>query len=164
MFATCFRVDGNSQVEHESMLLSWETGQKQGKSERVQNVFGDHIRYRPKGVFRKGVRNASEMRQKCVRNASKRVLFYWEKRNVPLFRQKSVKIASKMRQKCAEHLWGRTPFGRYRHVTNFVLHPCNPRVHRCGALWLYQCKTLSEDICSGTPKHVLRTLDGAESQ
>ena len=29
-------------------------------------------------------------------------------------RQKSVKIASKMRQKCAEHLWGRTPFGRYR--------------------------------------------------
>ena len=40
------------------------------------------IRYRPKGVFGKGVgnrqkciRNASEMRQKCVKN-------YWEKRNV----------------------------------------------------------------------------------
>ena len=29
-------------------------------------------------------------------------------------RQKCVKIASEMRQKCAEHLWGRTPFGRYR--------------------------------------------------
>ena len=29
-------------------------------------------------------------------------------------REKSVKIASKMSQKCAEHLWGRTPFGRYR--------------------------------------------------
>ena len=29
-------------------------------------------------------------------------------------RQKCVKIASKMHQKCAEHLWGRTPFGRYR--------------------------------------------------
>ena len=36
-------------------------------------------RYRPKGVFGKGVgdsQNASEMRQKCVRNASKWVLFY----------------------------------------------------------------------------------------
>ena len=29
-------------------------------------------------------------------------------------RQKCVKIASKMRQQCAEHLWGITPFGRYR--------------------------------------------------
>ena len=29
-------------------------------------------------------------------------------------RQKCVKIASKMRQKCAEHLRGRTPFGRYQ--------------------------------------------------
>ena len=35
---------------------------------------------------------------------------YWEKRNVP----KCVRNASKLRQKCAEHLWGRTPFGRYR--------------------------------------------------
>ena len=30
-------------------------------------------------------------------------------------RQKSVKFASKMRQKYVEHLWGRTPFGRYRY-------------------------------------------------
>ena len=29
-------------------------------------------------------------------------------------RQKCVKHASKMRQKRTEHLWGRTPFGRYR--------------------------------------------------
>ena len=43
------------------------------------------LRYCPKGVFGKGVgnsKNASEMRQKCVRDASKWVLFYWEKRNV----------------------------------------------------------------------------------
>ena len=43
----------------------------------------------------------ARMRQKCVRK-----------------RQKCVKIASKMRQKCAEHLWGRTPFGRYRFYFN----------------------------------------------
>ena len=58
---------------------------------------GHHCRYRPKGVFGKGVgnsKNASEMRQKCV-------LFYWEETNLP----KCVKIASKMRQKCAEHLF-----------------------------------------------------------
>ena len=60
-------------------------------------------RYRPKGVFGKGVgnsQNASEMRQKCVRNASKWVLFYWEKRNVQNaseIRQNCVKNASKMR-------------------------------------------------------------------
>ena len=50
------------------------------------------------------------MRQKCVRNASKWVLFYWETRNIP----KCVRNASKMRQKCAEHLWGCMAFGRYR--------------------------------------------------
>ena len=60
------------------------------------------FRYRPKGVFGKGVgnsQNASEMRQKCVRNASKWVLFYWEKRNVQNaleIRQKCGKNASKM--------------------------------------------------------------------
>ena len=63
------------------------------------------IRYRPKGVFGKGVgnsqkcvKNASEMRQKCVRNASKWVLFYWEKRNVQNaseMRQNSVKKSVK---------------------------------------------------------------------
>ena len=37
------------------------------------------------------------------------------------------------------------------------LHRCNPRVHWC-TLWLHQCKTLLEDICSGTPKHVLHPL------
>ena len=75
------------------------------------------FRYRPKGVFGKGVgnsQNASEMRQKCLKNASKWVLFHWDKRGTSKMRQKSVRNASKMRQKCAEHLWGRTPFGRYR--------------------------------------------------
>ena len=62
-------------------------------------------RYRPKGVLGKGVsnnKNASEMRQKCVKNAPKWVLFFWEKRNVP----KCVRNASNMGQKCAEHLGG----------------------------------------------------------
>ena len=71
------------------------------------------FRYRSKGVLGKGVgnnKNASEMRQKCAKNAPKWVLFYLEKRNVP----KCTKNASKKRQKCAEHLWGRTRFGRYR--------------------------------------------------
>ena len=70
-------------------------------------------RYRPKGVFGKGVgnsKNASEMRQKCVKIGL--VLLGKEER--PKMRQKCVKIASQMRQKCAEHLWGRTPFGQYR--------------------------------------------------
>ena len=76
-------------------------------------------RYRPKGVFGKGVgnsKNASEMRQKYVRNASemrqkcvKMGLVYWEKRNVP----KCVRNTSKLRQKCVKNarntLWGRTP-------------------------------------------------------
>ena len=51
----------------------------------------------------------ARMRQKCVRNASK-----CGKEERSKMRQKCVKIASEMRQKCAEHLWGRTPFGRYR--------------------------------------------------
>ena len=41
------------------------------------------------------------MRQKCVRNASKWVLFYWEKRNV--------QNASEIRQNCAKN--ARTPLG-----------------------------------------------------
>ena len=81
--------------------------------------FSELIRYRPKGVFGKGVgnsKNASEMRQKCVKNASEmrqNGSCFIGKRGTSKIRQKSVKIASKMRQKCAEHLWGRTPFGRY---------------------------------------------------
>ena len=70
------------------------------------------FRYRPKVVFGKGVgksKNASEVRQKCVRNASKMRqmgldLLGREERSK--MRQKCVKIASKMRQKCAEHLGG----------------------------------------------------------
>ena len=46
------------------------------------------------------------MRQKCVRNASKWVLFYWgEKRNVP----KCVRNASKLHQKCVKN--ARNTFG-----------------------------------------------------
>ena len=57
------------------------------------------IRYRPKGVFGKGVgnsQNASEMRQKCVRNASKRVLGKEE-------HPKCVRNPSKLRQKCVKN-------------------------------------------------------------
>ena len=57
------------------------------------------IRYRPKGVFGKGVGNASEMRQKCVKMGL--VLLGKEER------QKAVKIASKMRGK---------PWGRREHL------------------------------------------------
>ena len=78
------------------------------------------FRYCSKGVLGNGVgnnKNASEMRQKAVRNASemcqngscligKRGTF----QNASKMSQKCVK----MRQKCAEHLWGRTPFGRYQ--------------------------------------------------
>ena len=65
-------------------------------------------------VFSEKASAIGRMRQKCVRNASKWVLFYLGKEERSKMRQKCVKIASKMRQKCAEHLWGRTPFGRYR--------------------------------------------------
>ena len=58
-------------------------------------------------VFSEKASAIARMRQKCIKNASKWVLFYWEKRNVP----KCVRNASKLRQKCAEHLWGRTPLG-----------------------------------------------------
>ena len=76
-------------------------------------------RYRPKAVFGKGVgnsQNASEMRQKCVKNASEirqNGSCFIGKRGTSKMRQVR-QNASKMRHKCAEHLWGRTPFGRYR--------------------------------------------------
>ena len=71
------------------------------------------FRYRPKGVFGKGVgnrKNASEIRQKCVKMG----LVLLGKQERSKMRQKCVKIASKMRQQCAEPLWGRAPLGRYR--------------------------------------------------
>ena len=74
-------------------------------------------RYRPKGVFGKGVgnsKNATEMRQKMRHKCVKMGLVLLGKEERSKMRQKCVRIASKMRQKCAEHLWGRTPFGRYR--------------------------------------------------
>ena len=69
-------------------------------------------RYRPKGVFGKGVgnsKNASETRQKCVKNASKWVkmgLVLLGKEERSQMRQKCVKIASKLRQKCAKNALG----------------------------------------------------------
>ena len=73
-------------------------------------------RYHPKGVFGKGVgnsKNASEMRQKSVKSASKWVLVVGTRgtfQNAPKMRQNYVKNASKMRGTP----WGGTPFGRYR--------------------------------------------------
>ena len=71
-------------------------------------------------VFSEKVSAITRMRQKCVKHASKMRLrqngscLLGEKRSVP----KCVKHESNMRrkslQKCAEHLWGGTPFGRYR--------------------------------------------------
>ena len=54
--------------------------------------------------------NASKMGQKCAEMG----LVLLGKEGRSKMRLKYVKNASKMRQKCAEHLWGRTPFGRYR--------------------------------------------------
>ena len=70
-------------------------------------------RYRPKDVLGKGVgngRNASEMRQKCARNAPKMGL-------VLLGKEERSKNVSEMRQKCVKNAWGGTPFGRYRFKT-----------------------------------------------
>ena len=54
-------------------------------------------------------------------------------------RQKCVKFASKMHQKCAEHLWGRTPFGRYRNGQGWA----KETIHHFGAptpgLFLAKC-------------------------
>ena len=49
-------------------------------------------------VFLEKASAIARMRQKCVKNASKWVLFYWEKRNVP----KCVRNASKLRQNAAK--------------------------------------------------------------
>ena len=65
-------------------------------------------------VFSEKASAIARMRQKCVRNASKMRLVLLGKEERSKMRQKCVKIASEMRQKCAEHLWGRTPSGRYR--------------------------------------------------
>ena len=65
-------------------------------------------------VFSEKASAIARMRQKCVRNASEMGLVLLGKEGRSKMRQKCVRIASKMRQKCAEHLWGRTPFGRYR--------------------------------------------------
>ena len=53
-------------------------------------------------------RNASEMRQKYAKMG---LVFKFGIRG-------KLQNASKMRRKCAEHLWGRTPFGRYRESSN----------------------------------------------
>ena len=68
-------------------------------------------------VFSEKASAIARMRQKCVKNASEmrqNGSCFIGKRGTSKMRQKSVKIASKKRQKSAEHLWGRTPFGRYR--------------------------------------------------
>ena len=76
-------------------------------------------RYRSKGVFGKGVgnsKNVSEMRQKCVKNASKMALVLLGKEERSKMRQKCVNL----RQKCVknarntfggEHLLDDTEFG-----------------------------------------------------
>ena len=64
---------------------------------RNENRNEGTFRYRPKGVFGKGVgnsKNASEMRQKCVKHGS---CFMWKEEHSKM-RQKCVKIASKIRQ------------------------------------------------------------------
>ena len=56
-------------------------------------------------VFSEKASAIARMRQKCVKMGL--VLLGKEERS------KCVRNASEVRQKCAEHLWGRTPFGRY---------------------------------------------------
>ena len=71
----------------------------------VQKVFSEKASAIAK-MRQKCVRNTSKMRQKCVKMGL--VLLGKEER------PKCVRNPSNLRQKCAEHLWGRTPFGRYR--------------------------------------------------
>ena len=74
----------------------------------IRDVFIFQFRYRPKGVFGKGVgnsKNASEMRQKCVKMG---LVLFGEKRNVP----KCVRNASKLRQTCVKNV--RKVFGGER--------------------------------------------------
>ena len=103
-------------------LFPWTPGA--GLETRISGflVNGAFPRFRPNGlfylligivqkVFSEKASAIAEMHQKCVRNASKWVLFYWERRNVP----KCVGIASKLRQKCVKNAFGGgTPFGRFR--------------------------------------------------
>ena len=111
-----------SRPSRSNQVLTRQVRARQGRDLFAHQGMSEEIRYRPKGVFGKGVgnsQNASEMRQKCVKNASEmrqNGSCFIGKRGTFKMRQKSVKIASKMRQKCAEHLWGRTPFGRYREI------------------------------------------------
>ena len=75
-------------------------------------------------VFSEKASAIARMRQKCIKNASEmrqNGSCFIGKRGTSKMRQKSVKFASKMRQKYAEHLWGRTPFGRYRSKTDSKL-------------------------------------------
>ena len=119
-FASSFLLLGVGLLEaSQKANLSFKSPSPKTHLNRTGSVFALPIRsllksrYRPKGVFGKGVgnsQNASEMRQKYVKMGL--VLLGKEERSK--MRQKCAKIASKMRQKCAEHLWGRTPFGRYR--------------------------------------------------
>ena len=96
------------------------------------------------------VRNASKMRQKCVRMGL--VLLGKEER------PKCVNIASKMRQKCAEHLWGRTPFGRYRKMrlpgtqrNSLVIHCRFPHRIVWANVWkqqLFKMARLQSEFCT----------------
>ena len=83
-----------------AMSVSKLTAGWQAEVGQVQQGVAERGRYRPTGVLGKGVgnsQNASEMRQKCVKNASEWVLFYWGKRGTSKMCHKSVKIAPKMR-------------------------------------------------------------------
>ena len=102
---SCTRVARPSKNKHERGFVTYN---HQKFCPRVCKRWDISVRYRPKGVLGKdggNNKNASEMRQTCVKNAPKWVLFYWEKRNVP----KCVRNTSKMRRKCVKN--ARNTFG-----------------------------------------------------
>ena len=68
-------------------------------------------------VFTEKASGITRMRQKCVRNASK----IHQNGSCLIGKRRTFQSASEIRQKCAEHLWGRTPFGRYRSSTRTLL-------------------------------------------
>ena len=85
---------------------------------------------------------ALAMRQKCVRNTSKWVLFYWGKRNVPKLRQKCAKNARN--NFGVEHLLDDTEFRRvgfrtcwfgYFWILGWVLGPLSQTKLNAGKLW-----------------------------
>ena len=81
-------------------LCQWQNGPRRCL---VWNKF----QYRPKGFLGKKLSAITRMRQKCVSQICAKIcLVLLGKEDVP-----------KMRQKCAEHLWGRTPFGRYQKLS-----------------------------------------------